>query len=53
MEDGAVSDQNKKKKEVGQADGMSNNGMDGGQEAIGPGAPGLLVGAMDNTRQEP
>nr|XP_020182831.1 uncharacterized protein LOC109768507 [Aegilops tauschii subsp. strangulata] len=52
-EDGVVSDQNKKKKEAGQADGMSNNGTDGGQEATGPGAPGLLVGATDSTRQEP
>ncbi|KAM3214318.1 hypothetical protein ACQJBY_066663 [Aegilops geniculata] len=52
-EDGAVSDQNKKKKEAGQADGMTNNGTDGGQEATGPGAPGLLVGATDSTRQEP
>jgi hypothetical protein len=50
---GTESDQNKKKKAAEMSEGKSNNGKDGGQEATGPGAPGLLVGATDSAHQEP
>lgn len=52
-EDAADPDQNKKKKGANGNEAKSNNGKDGGQEATGQGAPGLLVGATDSTRQEP
>ena len=52
-EEGSETDQNKKKKAAEKPEGKSNMGKDGGQEATGPGAPGLLVGAIDSAHQEP